>query len=104
MMIECVQQIGYTLGERQVFDFDKVYLVDGETRVHLGIVGHAEGVHFLPRIKLTDAEKAEAVKAINAHRAKYGRGPIADKVKDPMTIGQVAAIVAKVEQAEGDDE
>lgn len=103
-MFECIQQVGYTLGKRQVFDFDKVYRVDGDRRMQLGVVGHAENVHFLPRVKLTDAEKVEVVKVINAHRAKYGRGPIAETVKDPLTIGQVAQIVAAHEGTEDDDE
>lgn len=107
-MIECVQQIGYKRGVRQVFDFDKVYKVEGEgdkqTRISLGLVGHGEGVQFNPRIKLTDAERVSVVEAINQHRAKYGRGPIGGVAPAAATIGEVKRMMGHVEAIQDEDD
>lgn len=108
-MIECVQQVGMKNGVRQVFDFDKVYKVEGEgdakKRTSLGICGHADTSRFHPRIPLTDNEKVEVVDAINAHRAKLGRKPIAGMTATAKTLGEIKQKVQEfVAQNEDEDD
>src|SRR5690606_10593518 len=105
MQFRCVQQIGWKRGVRQVFDFDKVYRVDGEKRIDLGIIGHADTSGFHPRIKLTEDEKKAVIVAINAHRAEHGRKPIEGMTPPAKTIGEMKQLIGEVAaQTEEDDD
>ena len=105
MQFRCVQQIGWKRGVRQVFDFDKVYRVDGDKRIDCGIVGHADTAGFHPRIKLTEDEKKAVMEAINAHRAKYGRQPIVGMAPPAKTIAEMKELVSRIaDQNEDEDD
>ena len=103
-MIDLKQMVGTNkYGERQVFDVDTVYLVEGDSRKKVGYINRKPNAKFVPVGRMTDDERDQLVKDVDEARESQGRfGPSSGCGPQRPSDEAVAEAVAELEE-DGDD-